>query len=227
MIDELLTYTTHINGTDEVKQWLSTTGKKALKKELITASDMEHILDYLCSNAAPKRLRKMSFKDAERKAEKWSKANQKKGRNLIDKNDDIETIHDFSDGCKIVKLKTKKALQREGFLMSHCVGGYNPDSSDYEIYSYRDKNNIPHATFEVRRNNNEIVQIKGKGNGEIHHKYIHPILEFLRSINMEVSKNEMKYLGYYYIDKDVLNSLKQYKSLNKRTTVINGLTYAF
>ncbi len=72
----------------------------------------------------------------------------------------------------------------------------------YLIYSYRDSKNIPHATFEVKRKDglinqiNQINQIKGKGNGPIHPKYIHPILAFLKSIGMNIRPNDMSYIEY-------------------------------
>lgn len=180
------------NANSEVLHWLGTTGKKAITKKLTDVGGLEHILDFLNSDSAPSRLRKMSFKDAKRKSQEWSERNQKKGRDLIDANDDLELIHDFLDGNKIVRLTSKKAYQREGFLMNHCVGGYDPSESDCLIYSYRDSQNMPHATFEVRKNSEEIVQIKGKGNGPIHPKYIHPILAFLKSIGMEIRPYDMQ-----------------------------------
>lgn len=222
MIEELLSYANAINANDEVLSWLLTTGKKHIKNQ----SDGEHIVDFLVSTSAPKRLQKMSYQDAKRKAKEWSERNQKKGKNLFDGPDDIETIHDFIDGSKIVRLKTKKAFQREGFLMSHCAGGYSPSDSQL-IYSYRDKNNMPHATFEVQKSNNEIVQIKGKGNGSIHPKYIHQILEFLRSIGMNIRPNDMVNLGYYHVHKDHLEFLKMRPKLWSQVIMLNGEGYAF
>lgn len=225
MIEQIENYANGIGANDEVKSWLSTAGKKALLAKKTNQTELEHIVDYLISSAAPKRLLKMSFIDAKRKAKEWSDRNQKKGKNLVDSNDDIEIIHDFLDGTKIVKLKTKKACQREGFLMSHCVGGYTP-SDNVHIYSYRDKKNIPHATFEVRKQNNEIVQIKGKGNGPIHPKYIHPILAFLKSIGMDIRPNDMSNLGFYHIDKAHLDFLKNYEEAWKQVIMLNGEAYA-
>lgn len=225
MIEQLETYAKGINSNQEVIDWLKTTAKKQIEKKAASASDVEHIIDYLNSSSAPLRLRKMSFVDAKRKAKEWTDANQKKGKNLNDSPEDLELIHDFLDGTKIVRLKTKKAYQREGFLMSHCAGGYTPDG-DCLIYSYRDKHNMPHATFEVRKQNNEIVQIKGKGNGSIHPRYIHPILAFLKSIGMEIRPNDMQNLGYYHIHKDHIEFLRSIPGAWEQITMINGEAYA-
>lgn len=233
MIEEIENYAKALSASDEVMSWIGTTGKKVATKAFQglanygeRVSDLEHIVDYFVSGAAPTRLKKMSFEDAKRKATEWSEANQKKGRGLIDTDADIETIYDFKDGRKIVRLKTKEALQREGFLMSHCVGGYSL-SSDCHIYSYRDENNMPHATFEVRKNNEEIVQIKGKGNGPIHPKYIHPILAFLEAIGMKIRPQDMVNLGYHHINKCHLDFLKKLPGAMEQVAEIGGEFYAY
>lgn len=231
MIERLEAYAESLGANAEVFGWLRTTGKKTYAREFAKLNDiepiLEHILDYLVSNAAPARLQKMSFQDAKRKAQEWSERNQKKGRGLTDSDDDIETIHDFLDGTKIVRLKTKKALQREGFLMSHCVGGYQSGSANCHIYSYRDAKNMPHATFEVQKRNNEIVQIKGKGNGAIHPKYIHPILAFLKAIGMNIRPSDMVNLGYYHMPKEHVEFLNRYEGARKQIVMIGGEAYAF
>jgi len=195
----MIEYVKAIGARQEVVEWCSTilAAKQKRLKRPLAQSEVEHIIDYLASDAAPQRLRKMSYEQAKLAAEKWTKAQQKKGRHLVDTADDIETVHDFLDGTHIVKLLTKKAYQREGFFMAHCVGGYNPSSTT--VYSYRDKNNEPHATFEVSKSGDQIVQIKGKGNGAIHPKYIHPILAFLRTIKFEIRPDDMVNLGYQYV----------------------------
>lgn len=218
-------YAVSLNANSETFNWLTTVARSALKKKQTTESELEHVVDFLMSDKAPARLRKLNIKDAKRLAKEWSERNQKKGKNLNDSDDDIDVIHDFLDGTKIVMLKTKKAFEREGFLMSHCVGGYSM-SNDVLIYSYRDSKNMPHATFEVRKNNNEIVQIKGKGNGDIHPKYIHQILAFLKAIGMDIRPSEMKNLGYHHIDKSHIEFLKKTGAW-KQVTVISGEHYAY
>lgn len=231
MIEKLEEYAKHLNASAEVLGWLRTTGKKSYTKAFAglrdLTSELEHILDFLVSPVAPQRLQKMSYADAKRKAGEWSKTNQKKGRDIVDGADDIETIHDFLDGTRIVRLKTKQALQREGFLMGHCVGGYSPDSANCMIYSYRDEKNRPHATFEVSKRANEIVQIKGKGNGSIHPRYIHPILAFLKAVGMDVRPNDMANLGYHHVEKEHHEFLKRIPLAWKQTVMIGGEAYAY
>lgn len=223
-MDELLNYAKGMNANEEVIGWLNTVYKNYSARNP-TSHEIEHIIDFLVSPVAPTRLRKMSYADAKRKSDEWSKSQQKKGKDLVDSDDDIEMIHDFNDGTKIVRLKTKNAFQREGFLMSHCVGGYSPDDKNCLIYSYRDSKNIPHATFEVRKDQESINQIKGKGNGPIHPKYIHPILGFLKSIGMEIRPNDMQNLGYFHIHKDHITYLKLSPKASSQLIEINGEAY--
>ncbi len=220
-------YVKGMGGSAEVQGWVETVLAKQCARRRVEQTEAEHILDYLISPAAPGRLRKMSYADAKVAADKWSAANQKKGRNIQESVADVEIIHDFMDGTRIVRLLTKGALQREGFLMSHCVGGYNPDSPEIHIYSYRDKNNMPHATFEVRREKKEITQIKGKGNGAIHPRYINPILTFLQSLGILVRPGDMKNLGYYHIPKTMLALVLQVEGAEKEIRPILGESYVY
>lgn len=222
-----LDYVSALGGNAEVAEWIGTVLEKYAKRARLDQSETEHVLDYLLSDAAPKRLRRMSYEQARVAAEQWSKANQKRGRNLTDGPSDLETLHAFDDGSRIVRLLTKNAYQREGFLMSHCVGGYNPASADVHIYSYRDKKNVPHATFEVRKNDNQIVQLKGKGNGSIHPRYIRPILTFLEKVGVPVRKSEMANLGYHHVSDDVLGFLDLIKGAREQVQEIGGEKYLF
>lgn len=222
-----LEYVNGLGGSSEVLEWVSTVLTKQGTKRTLDQTEAEHVLDYLLSPVAPQRLRRMSYADAKIAADKWSAANQKKGRNIQESAADVEVIHDFMDGARIVRLLTKPALQREGFLMSHCVGGYNPDSKDIHIYSYRDKSNMPHATFEVRRTQKEITQIKGKGNGAIHPRYINPILAFLLSIGIKVRPGDMKNLGYHHVPKDMLDLVLMVDNAAKEIRPILGESYVY
>lgn len=205
MLDAVEKYAKAIGASDEVLDWCRTTLRKVLSTRMFypSMSEVEHIIDWLVSDAAPSRLRRMSYDQALAGSDKWMKANLKKGRGLTDTESDIETMHDFLDGTRIVKLLSSRAYEREGFFMKHCVAGYNPSTST--IYSYRDARNEPHATFEVARNGKEIVQIKGKGNGSIHPRYIHPILAFLQIVGMPVRPRDMANLGYIHVPDKVID----------------------
>lgn len=62
---------------------------------------------------------------------------------------DIE--HHYPDGWTVQKLTTPEQLEEEGEKMGHCVGGYagNVSRGQSLIYSLRDHQNEPHATWEV------------------------------------------------------------------------------
>ena len=189
MNKELERYLNGVNAPEKVRVWVEKNYNEYHK-----LSNVEHIIDYLCSDKAPKRLDRATYKDMLMKAEKWSISLQKNGKDYIETKKDIETVLDFKDGFKIVKLLSKRAFNREGKLMRHCVESYF--SSNDEIYSLRDKTNKPHATMSK---NSE--QIKGKGNGSINPKYVKYVVEFLEFLNINVRDSEMKLLGYYNIEK--------------------------
>jgi len=186
--EELLGYCNHVNADEYVKNWV----KNVLAKNI--TDEAEHIIDFLVSDKAPKRVSKMSFKEVLEATKKWDKALQKKGAKINEKEEDVELVLDFKDGFKIVKLVGKNAFEREGFLMRHCAGSY-ADRKDTEVYSLRDADNMPHATFEKDK------QVKGKGNGDIHPKYIEYCVKFLEYTGMQVGDSEMAHLGYINIEK--------------------------
>jgi len=182
-MNELKQYAQGLGADEEVILWL----EKRLPKDY-TTKEAEHIIDYMISDKRPNRIERMTWEQAKSNTDKWNKSLQKKGQHIQETKSDIEIVLDFKDGFKIVKLVGQKAYEREGYLMRHCVATYY--NKDVEIYSLRDKNNNPHCTIE------KDVQIKGKGNGDIHPKYINYIVQFLESTGMKVRDSEMKNLGY-------------------------------
>ena len=120
------------------------------------------LIDFLVQT--DKKVERMSYEQALKLTTAWDKAQQKKGKSIEEKPEDTETVLDFGDGFKVVKLVGENAYKREGFLMHHCVASYY--GRDVEVYSLRDNDNMPHCTMEKDR------QIKGKGNGDIHPKYM-------------------------------------------------------
>ncbi len=206
-------YAISIEANGQVLEWIDTILEKYLAKHNPSTSEVEHIIDYLSMEA--KKPRKMSYKDAKIASNKWDKKMQKKGEHIKETEDDVKVIHDFKDGFKIVQLIGKKAYEREGFLMKHCVGSYS--EKEEEIYSLRDKKNMPHCTMSKTSQ-----QIKGKGNGDIHPKYINHVLKFLKLMKIEVRDSEMSHLGYKNMEwckKYIKNKLFNGKYMPKKEKI--------
>jgi len=181
---------------DEVLYWINHNLKNYLEKNRENQSEIEHILDFLHSEDAPKRLTKMSYNEANESAKRWVKRMVKKGSQLEDVEDvDFDVELDFGDGFKLVRLKTELAFNREGSLMSHCVSSYFDKNS--RIYSLRDSRNMPHCTLEIPEGRESFNQCKGKGNGPIHHKYIKYVLDVMRHFKIDMRDSEMNNLGYF------------------------------
>lgn len=191
-ITQFINYAKGLDASEPVVNWLNSTALNHFEKNgEPSVSEVEHVIDYLIQNEV-KKINQMSYPQAVKKAEKWVEKLQKEAKKIQELTEDIELIHDFGDGFKIVQLVGENAYKREGKLMRNCVASYF--GRDTKIYSLRDKNNNPHATLEHGQ------QIKGKGNGPIHPKYIEYVVKFLEITGMEVRDSEMENLGYINIE---------------------------
>src|SRR3990167_3910518 len=190
--NQYLEYAENVGCSDQVILWCETTLKNHLEKNTIEIAEVEHVLDYLSQNEV-KALHKMSYPQALIKTDKWTKKLQKQAEKIVEKPSDIKVSLDFKDGFKIVELVGKRAYEREGLLMRHCSASYF--GKDEKLYSLRDKYNNPHATL-----SSSSQQIKGKGNGSIHPRYVKHVVEFLESQNIAVRDSEMEKLGYVNIE---------------------------
>ena len=215
-MESLLAYANSLMASTDILWWLENVAKKYIKSGVITESQVEHIIDWMASGDAPKRLQRMSLKDAQRLSVAWMNANKKKGADLTDSSKDIKNFMKFKDGSRIVK--------REGNLMSHCLGGYDI-RKDFDIYSLRDEKNLPHATFEVAKDQKEFLQIKGKGNGPIHPKYIDRVLAFLKKLGFDLRPTDMVNLGYYRVDPVHLDLVKNKIGKNEKLVQLNKEFY--
>ena len=186
--------------SEEVLYWIDHNLKNYLKKNDENHTEIDHIIDYLSSNEAPKRLRKMSYNEANRKATEWTNLMIKKAAEVCETEEDVEVELSFENGFRLVKLVGENAFKREGFLMSHCVGSYFGKSS--KVYSLRDGNNKPHCTVEVT-GDKHVQQIKGKGNGSIHPKYVDMIIKTLEHFGMSVGDHDLPNLGYVKLSADL------------------------
>ena len=180
---------------NEVKTWISVNLVNYLKNNPEDIGEIEHIIDYMNSNDSPNRLKKMSYNQANISAKSWITKLNNQAAKIYETEIDTKVIINFDGGNKLVQLVTKDSFIREGKLMGHCVASYHNKSNCF-VYSLRDIANMPHCTIEVMKDNDNINQIKGKGNGSIHPKYIKYILKSLKKIGKEIKESELTYLGY-------------------------------
>ena len=131
-----------------------------------------------------------------------------------------EPVMDLRDGMHIVQLTTPEALDFESEYMGHCVGkGYYDNEikrGSVKIYSLRDENGEPHATFEVH--GNKIEQCKGKQDKAPVAKYRPYVQEFVRAQKFDID-GDAKNIGLIKCGKeyyDVFNLPKGKK------LVLNG-----
>ncbi|MBV6514203.1 MAG: hypothetical protein FMNOHCHN_03793 [Ignavibacteriaceae bacterium] len=191
--------------TEKAKSWVRTVLAKTVQKreQSLDQAEVEHIIDYLDSSSSPARIDRMTYDQAKSNTDKWLKAQIKKGEHILETDEDVEVVlRGKKSGFKLVRLVGEAAFKREGFLMSHCVASY-ANRKDTEVYSLRDEKNMPHCTIEVTRGaDRRINQIKGKGNGPIHPKYIRYVLRILKYFKVEVRSSEMSNLGYITLSDD-------------------------
>lgn len=190
----------------EVKKWVNKNLVKYLENNPENEQEIYHLLDYLNQYDKPENIEKFNYEKVKIKTEKWNALLIEKGLKAIETENDIEHVLDLGNDLSLVKLIGKSAFDREGSLMSHCVSSYH-GKSNVTIYSIRDKYNKPHCTIEVY-NGKSINQIKGKGNGSIHPKYIDAVIKTLKHFDMKIGTSDMELLGYMRLDNTMLGRLK-------------------
>ena len=131
--------------------------------------------------AAAKKWHEIMGKEAEKKA---------KDKELFEKSlKGTEFIMDLPNGMAAYRLTTPEALDFESEYMGHCVGkgGYDESvkTGKTQIYSIRDKNGEPHATFHIM--DHAIYQCKGKGNKAPVAKYRPAVQEFVRQMKFDIA----------------------------------------
>ena len=214
---------------EEVAYWLNHNLHNFLRRGgHIEFQQAEHIVDYLLSSDAPTRLRSMAVEAASRKADEWNKTQQKRGRHIAETDADVEAmpVEGLRNGRILVRLVGKAAYLREGHCMGHCVASYY-GRTESTIYSLRDAANNPHCTFEVTTGaNRQVQQIKGKGNGSIHPKYINDVLAVLRHFDLQISPGDMTNLGYVAYSSQTMCLLAE-KGVQLRTLTYGGRQYVF
>lgn len=115
-----------------------------------------------------------------------------------------QKVMSLSGGMCIVRLTTPAALDFEARHMRHCVRDYDPflNSGKLQIYSLRDRHNLPHVTFAVYEN--DLTQCRGKGDAAPALKYIPFVQEFIRCRQFRIlespGRTGLIYQNHQYYD---------------------------
>ena len=212
---------------EETKTYINTTIAARLRKHPETSqAEIEHILDYLESKEAPTRFLKMSYEVAKQQSEKWVERMKKKSGGVVETEQDVKVIlKERNGGMRFVQLIGENAFKREGNLMSHCVAGYY-GKANTKVYSLRDENNNPHCTIEVQ-GENQVQQIKGKGNGSIHPKYISYVIKILQYFKLPIRDSELENLGYCVFSDKYMKLFEKVYGVNYKYIIFNNKKYVY
>lgn len=141
---------------DPILTWLCQAGTAELQAHFAPGfdwrSDVEEavpeLLDWI--EATRPNLSQMSWTAALEASAAWHRAFSL-GRTTDAPISGIVVVH-FSDGARIERLLTRDMLDEEGEAMGHCVGSHyrNVANGQTAVYSYRDPEGRPKATWEIR-----------------------------------------------------------------------------
>ncbi len=126
------------------------------------------------------KLGKMSYKNVIKKHEEWLDYLHKKSSTEEDF-DGLQTLYEFPNGNKVVKLTSRQNYIREGTLQRNCASSYFPKR---HLWSLRTSENKPLITFEVE-DGDTIIQARGFA-------------------NKVVSKEKWKELRPFLMEKEIL-----------------------
>lgn len=157
-----------IKEDDWIKNWLLNQLKKSNELGKQDCNDAERlwwkyadVIDYMKWASEnvwrfKEKLYKINYFSMMEKHDKWLKTS-KKGNPK-----DFKYFCDADEGRVWGKISTSEGLDYEGYKMQHCVGRGSYDDFQSEIFSLRNKKNIPFVTVEYK--DNKIIQIRAKNN---------------------------------------------------------------
>lgn len=143
-------------------EWLGRVDDLGRPKKLLKFSDVPGIV---------KEVRKSQVKEAQHFA-----------RTVVSDIDE-EWFADLEGGFHLVKLKTRRALLREGGTLQNCLGDGDYDehlaNGEYQYFVLRDERGRSHAIAEVRSADNLVWEFRGKQNVSPKMKYLAPFARFI------------------------------------------------
>lgn len=180
------------NATEPQKKAFSFNDLYDVRLTPATQTMIAHILDYLIAHPNLPRLERMSVpevvKAADDEVARYNAKVAKQG--TADDPKGVKTIMEFPGGYRMVEMTSKRAVDREGNLMGHCIGSHHCDAivvnKTHRAFSLRDASNNPHATIEVIKDGNRTTEIKGAGNAAPVRRYWPMLLQFIQQYGVSV-----------------------------------------
>lgn len=133
---------------DPYLTWLYTVGRADRFDWDEARAALPGFLDW--ANATRPNLSGMSWRDAMDAVDAWH------AQFALHRSDEAPSpgvvVARFSDGARIERLITRDQLSDEGDAMGHCVGSHYASvaAGDTQVFSYRDPNGMPKATWEIQ-----------------------------------------------------------------------------
>ena len=182
------------------------------------SNEKNHLIEFLVNKYGHKNSINFSYPQCVLKAEAWVNELNKENLNQVDLGR-IETV--FEKGpYKIIQILDQVARNYEGAKMSNCVAKYKDED---DLYSLRDKENIPHCTIEIK--NGEIEQLSGRGNGPVYPKYVDFLLSFIEYKNVKIDNRSIYNIGYVGFQA-VTQTLKNLTT-NVKIKTFNDIEYVY
>lgn len=133
---------------------------------ILRPNELNHWADWYRSDHPSRKgtdIMQMKTPELHQTIKDWDTDMREKAKEQAQVRGDI--IHSFPDGWTVQRLTTPEQLADEGEAMGHCVGSYaRPvQQGNSLIYSLRDHQNEPHATWEIAPKQWEIKDGKRKG----------------------------------------------------------------
>ena len=193
---ELQEYTDRAQ-SKHAKQWVQTVVRKQMAEpERASRDDIEHVIDWINSDEGPKTTRGLSWEHAVMHSQAWTIAINKRNSLIAETEEDTQVVLQVGNGLRWVLLLTERAYKREGVQMGHCIGNGGYFQKNTENYSLRDVVGKSHATLEVTKKGDKILQLQGKSNKGIHPKYIQAVLAMHEHIKAPMTPHLLSKLGY-------------------------------
>lgn len=125
----------------------------------VDISDMHEVADisdlFLSEWFQPllSKLSRMSTQDVLSKMEEWH-AVLNADADIKEDINSLTVLYTYDNGYKVIELKTKKQLTREGTLLKHCCAAYYDEvkRGNNRILSLRDPDNNPLVTIRINKN---------------------------------------------------------------------------